>query len=582
MPRPLPYLLAGLLALPGSPFLTPASHAMPDAMPDAISGTLPGTMPIAVMPDSFASIAHTPPTAPAFPAQRPEEAAGSVSGSISGETPGHAPARPSALSSELTSGRTFGQTPVPASGPAVPQAGRQAAMQARDQSADRPSVRITSPSPGWQGVQYYPEPAPPPAPAPDRATTVRLLRLALPDADEPPPDMGQASPGSDRSAANGTAAGPAASHHGGPSVQAYGRTSGSASGSAPGNSSGRASDNAPDRASGSISISPDAFGPSGQSHPIPLVPDCPQERTFFGKDARPAFHHEPLARDPAAVFRPKSHAELAAVMKRLAAARSVPLQRVHELLAAVPGIRLEARDTGSDGALLLVLTQPDCVHCRRAGQLLTRLAPSFPVIFLPVGREPASRALYLEAMAQGLPPAAGPTGPADGRPDGLTDSRPDHRTDRGTDLGTGRGTGRGTDRGPARSTGGGPRARSQSPAAPAGTGTGTAPAISAGATAAPDMETAIAAWLDEAALWLVEEYAGRPAMVPAFVWVSGSRARMSTLSGRCLQALVLALESRNAPRADRTSQGTPQENPQESPRQDQPAASGSRAPRGQP
>ena len=92
--------------------------------------------------------------------------------------------------------------------------------------------------------------------------------------------------------------------------------------------------------------------------------------------------------------------DLEAILAKLASARTVSRARVDELLARVPGVLL-TRDRGTDktpdttsGTALLVFTEPDCPHCKRAQGLLQGLPLSFPVLLMPVGSGPSSLALY--------------------------------------------------------------------------------------------------------------------------------------------------------------------------------------------
>ena len=92
--------------------------------------------------------------------------------------------------------------------------------------------------------------------------------------------------------------------------------------------------------------------------------------------------------------------DLEAILAKLASARTVSRARVDELLARVPGVFL-TRDRGTDktpdttsGTALLVFTEPDCPHCKRAQGLLQGLPLSFPVLLMPVGSGPSSLALY--------------------------------------------------------------------------------------------------------------------------------------------------------------------------------------------
>ena len=92
--------------------------------------------------------------------------------------------------------------------------------------------------------------------------------------------------------------------------------------------------------------------------------------------------------------------DLEAILAKLASARTVSMARVDELLARVPGVLL-TRDRGTDktadttsGTALLVFTEPDCPHCKRAQGLLQGLPLSFPVLLMPVGSGPSSLALY--------------------------------------------------------------------------------------------------------------------------------------------------------------------------------------------
>ena len=91
---------------------------------------------------------------------------------------------------------------------------------------------------------------------------------------------------------------------------------------------------------------------------------------------------------------------LEAILAKLSSARTVSRARVDELLARVPGVLL-TRDRGTDktpdttsGTALLVFTEPDCPHCKRAQGLLQGLPLSFPVLLMPVGSGPSSLALY--------------------------------------------------------------------------------------------------------------------------------------------------------------------------------------------
>ena len=102
--------------------------------------------------------------------------------------------------------------------------------------------------------------------------------------------------------------------------------------------------------------------------------------------------------------------DLEAILAKLASARTVSRARVDELLARVPGVLL-TRDRGTDktpdttsGTALLVFTEPDCPHCKRAQGLLQGLPLSFPVLLVPVGSEPSSLALYTK---KGTKPSQG-------------------------------------------------------------------------------------------------------------------------------------------------------------------------------
>lgn len=86
--------------------------------------------------------------------------------------------------------------------------------------------------------------------------------------------------------------------------------------------------------------------------------------------------------------------DLEAILAKLASARTVSRARVDELLARVPGVLL-AKDKAHDRTTaLLVFTEPDCPHCKRAQGLLQGLPLSFPVLLMPVGSGPSSLALY--------------------------------------------------------------------------------------------------------------------------------------------------------------------------------------------
>lgn len=88
--------------------------------------------------------------------------------------------------------------------------------------------------------------------------------------------------------------------------------------------------------------------------------------------------------------------DLEAILAKLASARTVSRARVDELLARVPGVLLaKDKDKALDRTMaLLVFTEPDCPHCKRAQGLLQGLPLSFPVLLIPVGSGPSSLALY--------------------------------------------------------------------------------------------------------------------------------------------------------------------------------------------
>ena len=88
--------------------------------------------------------------------------------------------------------------------------------------------------------------------------------------------------------------------------------------------------------------------------------------------------------------------DLEAILAKLASARTVSRARVDELLARVPGVLLaKDKDKAHDRTTaLLVFTEPDCPHCKRAQGLLQGLPLSFPVLLMPVGSGPSSLALY--------------------------------------------------------------------------------------------------------------------------------------------------------------------------------------------
>ena len=84
------------------------------------------------------------------------------------------------------------------------------------------------------------------------------------------------------------------------------------------------------------------------------------------------------------------------VLKNLSSAPQVDRQSVDDLLSRVPGVGLKPYAHHEDRTLLLVLTQPDCRHCRSMQAFLSRLREdlSFPVLFLPIGGQPSSLACY--------------------------------------------------------------------------------------------------------------------------------------------------------------------------------------------
>lgn len=88
--------------------------------------------------------------------------------------------------------------------------------------------------------------------------------------------------------------------------------------------------------------------------------------------------------------------DLEAILAKLASARTVSRARVDEFLARVPGVLLaKDKDKAHDRTTaLLVFTEPDCPHCKRAQGLLQGLPLSFPVLLMPVGSGPSSLALY--------------------------------------------------------------------------------------------------------------------------------------------------------------------------------------------
>ncbi len=98
--------------------------------------------------------------------------------------------------------------------------------------------------------------------------------------------------------------------------------------------------------------------------------------------------------------------DLEAILAKLASARTVSRARVDELLARVPGVLLaKDKDKAHDRTTaLLVFTEPDCPHCKRAQGLLQGLPLSFPVLLMPVGSGPSSLALYTK---EGTKPSQG-------------------------------------------------------------------------------------------------------------------------------------------------------------------------------
>ena len=99
--------------------------------------------------------------------------------------------------------------------------------------------------------------------------------------------------------------------------------------------------------------------------------------------------------------------DLEAILAKLASARTVSRARVDELLARVPGVLLaKDKDKAHDNrtTALLVFTEPDCPHCKRAQGLLQGLPLSFPVLLMPVGSGPSSLALYTK---EGTKPSQG-------------------------------------------------------------------------------------------------------------------------------------------------------------------------------
>ena len=99
--------------------------------------------------------------------------------------------------------------------------------------------------------------------------------------------------------------------------------------------------------------------------------------------------------------------DLEAILAKLASARTVSRARVDELLAHVPGVLLaKDKDKAHDNrtTALLVFTEPDCPHCKRAQGLLQGLPLSFPVLLVPVGSGPSSLALYTK---EGTRPSQG-------------------------------------------------------------------------------------------------------------------------------------------------------------------------------
>ena len=98
--------------------------------------------------------------------------------------------------------------------------------------------------------------------------------------------------------------------------------------------------------------------------------------------------------------------DLEAILAKLASARTVSRARVDELLARVPGVLLaKDKDKAHDRTTaLLVFTEPDCPHCKRAQGLLQGLPLSFPVLLMPVGSGPSSLALYTK---EGTRPSQG-------------------------------------------------------------------------------------------------------------------------------------------------------------------------------
>lgn len=107
---------------------------------------------------------------------------------------------------------------------------------------------------------------------------------------------------------------------------------------------------------------------------------------------------------PDVTFPAVSAAELEASVRKLSGARRLERAQADSLLATVPGIAAGAEKTSADTALLM-FTSPDCRHCQTMQHMLGRLAErvSFPVLFLPLGREQSAKSLYTKPGAQPSP-----------------------------------------------------------------------------------------------------------------------------------------------------------------------------------